>query len=281
MSLKYFADKKVFTINNIANNDFVNIPSLVPIPDIMQSKRILAIQAHYDDTDISVGGLISLFTLQGAEILYVTATDDLAGVVDLDQSKERAALALDEESQRAMEILGVSGLIKLGLPDAGDWDIHELRKSLMSVIRQYQPDCVLTLDPWLGTEAHSDHYKSGFAAVEASILSYVPGVEETHVTIPDKFISSEQRDLISVGMFTTSEANCFIDITKVLDQKLLAVSSYNSQFSPEDMKNLLGNLKARAKHIANLGKSAGKLSNDTEYAECIKLLSPRALHAAR
>ena len=281
MSLKYFADKKVFTINNIANNDFVNIPSLVPIPDIMQSKRILAIQAHYDDTDISVGGLISLFTLQGAEILYVTATDDLAGVVDLDQSKERAALALDEESQRAMEILGVSGLIKLGLPDAGDWDIHELRKSLMSVIRQYQPDCVLTLDPWLGTEAHSDHYKSGFAAVEASILSYVTGVEYTHVTIPDNFISSEQRDLISVGMFTTSEANCFIDITKVLDQKLLAVSSYNSQFSPEDMKNLLGILKARAKHIANLGKSAGKLSNDTEYAECIKLLSPRALHAAR
>jgi len=273
--------QEVLTINNVANNEFVNITSLVPIPDIMQSKRILAIQAHYDDTDISVGGLISLFTMQGTEILYVTATDDLAGVVDLDQNKEKAALALDEESHRAMETLGVSGLIKLGLADAGDWNIHELRKSLMSVIRQYQPDCVITLDPWLGTEAHSDHYKAGFAAVEATILSSVPGVEDTHVVIPEKFISSEKRDIKSVGLFTTSEANCFIDITKVLDRKLLAVSNYNSQFSPEDMKNLLSNLKNRAKHIAKLGRDAGKLHSDVEYAECLKVLSPNALHAAR
>jgi LmbE family N-acetylglucosaminyl deacetylase len=271
----------VLTINNVANNEFVNIPSLVPIPDIMQSKRVLAFQAHYDDTDISVGGLISLLIAQGAEILYVTATDDLAGIVDIDQNKEKAARALDDESHNAMKILGVSGLIKLGHPDAGDWTVHEVRKSFMSVIRQYQPDCVLTLDPWLGTEAHSDHYKSGFAAVEASILSYVPGVEDTHVVIPEKFISSEKRDLKSVGMFTTSEANCFIDITQVLDKKLLAVSNYNSQFSPEDMENLLGNLKKRGKHIANLGRNAGKLSSEVEYAECLKVLSPNALHAAR
>jgi len=247
----------------------------------MQSKRVLAFQAHYDDTDISVGGLISLLIAQGAEVLYVTATDDLAGIVDLDQNKEKAARALYDESHNAMKILGISGLIQLGHPDAGDWTVHEVRKSFMSVIRQYQPDCVLTLDPWLGTEAHSDHYKSGFAAVEASILSYVPGVEDTHVTIPDQFISSEQRVLKSVGMFTTSEANFFIDITQVLDKKLLAVSSYNSQFSPEDMKNLLNNLKNRAKHIATLGRNAGKLNSGTEHAECLKVLSPSALHAAR
>lgn len=271
----------MITIINIADNEFVSIPSLVPIPDIMQSKRVLAIQAHYDDTDISVGGLISLLTLQGSEILYVTATDDLAGIVDLNQGKEKAAIALDEESHSAMETLGVSGLIKLGLPDAGDWNIHGLRKSLMSVIRQYQPDCVITLDPWLGTEAHSDHYKAGFAAVEASILSGVPGVEDTHVIIPDKFISSEQRDIKSVGLFTTSEANFFIDITQVFERKLLAVSNYNSQFSPEDMQNLIANLKKRAKHIAALGRDAGKLHITTEYAECLKVLSPNALHAAR
>ena len=83
----------------------MKIPSLVPTPDIMQAKRVLAIQAHYDDTDIFVGGLVSLLALQGAQILYVTATDDLAGIVNLDQSKEKAAVALDEESHRAMEVL--------------------------------------------------------------------------------------------------------------------------------------------------------------------------------
>ena len=83
----------------------MKIPSLVPTPDIMQAKRVLAIQAHYDDTDIFGGGLVSLLALQGAQILYVTATDDLAGIVNLDQSKEKAAVALDEESHRAMEVL--------------------------------------------------------------------------------------------------------------------------------------------------------------------------------
>ena len=268
-------------MDNITSNEYVRIPSLVPIPDIMQSKRVLAIQAHYDDTDISVGGLVSLLAMQGAEILYVTATDDLAGLVDLNQDKEKAATTLCEESYSAMKTLGVAGLIKLGLPDAGDWSIHKLRNSLMSVIRQYQPDCVITLDPWLNTEAHSDHYKTGFAAVEASILSDVLGVESGHVTIPDKFVSLERRDISSVGLFTTCEANCFFDITKVLDRKLLAVSNYNSQFSPEDMKELLKNIKVRAKHIANLGFRSGKLNSDADYAECLRVLSPRALHAAR
>lgn len=268
-------------LGNVVNSEYVTIPSLIPIPDIMQSKKVLAIQAHYDDTDISVGGLVSLLTMQGAEMLYVTATDDLAGLVDLDLHKDEATLALDEESYSAMKTLGVTGLIKLGLPDAGDWSIHELRNSLISVIRQYQPDCVITLDPWLNTEAHSDHYKTGFAAVEACILSDVLGVACGHVTIPDKFVSSESRAISSVGLFTTSEANSFFDITKVLEKKLLAISNYTSQFSPKDMKELLRNVENRAKHIANLGLGSGKLNRDAEYAECLKVLSPRALHAAR
>ena len=269
------------TINNTGNSEFVNIPSLVLIPDIMQSKRVLAIQAHYDDTDIFVGGLVSLLADAGAHILYVTATDDLAGIVNLDQSKEKAAIALDEESHSAMKALGVSGLIKLGLPDAGDWNVHKLRKSLLSVIRQYQPDCVLTLDPWLGTEAHSDHYKTGFAAVEASILSGVPGVESSHVKIADEFISVEKCDIKSVGMFATSQANCFIDITQVIEQKASAISNYNSQFSPNDMERLIGGVKVHGTHIAGLGHNAGKLKSDAKYAECLKVLSPDALHGAR
>jgi LmbE family N-acetylglucosaminyl deacetylase len=71
--------------------EFVEIPSLMPTPDIFSSKRVLAIQAHYDDTDIAVGGLIAKLIKNGAEILYVTVTDDLAGVTDLTLSKQTAA----------------------------------------------------------------------------------------------------------------------------------------------------------------------------------------------
>ena len=65
------------------HSEFVEIPSLSPMPDIFSCKRVLAIQAHYDDIDIAVGGLVAQLVKNGAEVLYVTVTDDLAGVIDL------------------------------------------------------------------------------------------------------------------------------------------------------------------------------------------------------
>ena len=76
------------------NSEFVEIPSLSPTPDIFSCKRVLAIQAHYDDIDIAVGGLVAQLVKNGAEVLYVTVTDDLAGVIDLTLSKEVAAARL-------------------------------------------------------------------------------------------------------------------------------------------------------------------------------------------
>jgi LmbE family N-acetylglucosaminyl deacetylase len=76
------------------SSEFVEIPSLMPVPDIFSCKRVLAIQAHYDDIDISVGGLIATLIKNGAEVLYATVTDDLAGVTDLTLSRETAAARL-------------------------------------------------------------------------------------------------------------------------------------------------------------------------------------------
>ncbi len=50
-------------------------------PDLFKARRILAVQPHYDDNDIAAGGILANLTQQGAEI-FLTVTDDLAGVVD-------------------------------------------------------------------------------------------------------------------------------------------------------------------------------------------------------
>ena len=125
------------------SSEFVDIPSLMPIPDIFSAKRVLAIQAHYDDVDIAIGGLIAQLVKNGAEILYVTVTDDLAGVTDLTLSKEEAATRLEREAKRAAEILGVLGIYYLGYPDAGDWSVYQARRDLITVVRQFQPDLSL------------------------------------------------------------------------------------------------------------------------------------------
>ena len=263
------------------NSEFVEIPSLMPVPDIFSCKRVLAIQAHYDDTDIAVGGLIAQLVKNGAEVFYVTVTDDLAGVTDLTLSKETAASRLRNEAEKAAQILGVLGIYYLNYPDAGDWSVYQARRDLITVVRQFEPDGVIALDPWLNTEAHADHYKSGFAAVEAAILADVLGVEGTDLQIPQEFHAKQKQEIKAVGLFNSSHANVFVDIDQVLETKLAAVSQYVSQFSDESMAGMLQALPKRSQYFAGIGHASNKLSKDVTYAECLKVLSTDALHAAR
>ena len=53
----------------------------IQIPDIFSAKRVLAIQPHYDDNDISAGGTLARLAESGAELIYLTVTDDLAGII--------------------------------------------------------------------------------------------------------------------------------------------------------------------------------------------------------
>jgi LmbE family N-acetylglucosaminyl deacetylase len=262
-------------------SEFVEIPSLMPVPDIFSCKRVLAIQAHYDDTDIAVGGLIAQLVKNGAEVFYVTVTDDLAGVTDLTLSKETAASRLRNEAEKAAQILGVLGIYYLNYPDAGDWSVYQARRDLITVVRQFQPDGVIALDPWLNTEAHADHYKSGFAAVEAAILADVLGVEGTDLQIPQEFHAKQKQEIKAVGLFNSSHANVFVDIDQVLETKLAAVSQYVSQFTDESMAGMLQALPKRSKYFAGIGHTANKLNKEVTYAECLKVLSTDALHAAR
>jgi hypothetical protein len=263
------------------NSEFVEIPSLMPVPDIFSCKRVLAIQAHYDDTDIAVGGLIAQLVKNGAEVFYVTVTDDLAGVTDLTLSKETAASRLRNEAEKAAQILGVLGIYYLNYPDAGDWSVYQARRDLITVVRQFQPDGVIALDPWLNTEAHADHYKSGFAAVEAAILADVLGVEGTDLQIPQEFHAKQKQEIKAVGLFNSSHANVFVDIDQVLETKLAAVSQYVSQFTDVSMAGMLQALPKRSKYFAGIGHTANKLNKEVTYAECLKVLSTDALHAAR
>ena len=69
----------------------MTIETILPIPDIFSAKRILCIQPHYDDNDIAAAGILTQLAKNGAEIFYLTATDDLMGVVDTSLSDADAA----------------------------------------------------------------------------------------------------------------------------------------------------------------------------------------------
>src|SRR5918994_3912880 len=75
----------------------MTIDTILPTPDVFSAKRILCIQPHYDDNDIAAAGVLTQLARNGAELFYLTATDDLMGVVDVTLSDEDAANALKRD----------------------------------------------------------------------------------------------------------------------------------------------------------------------------------------
>src|SRR5262245_7935274 len=100
----------------------MTIESILPTPDIFSAKRILCIQPHYDDNDMAAAGTLFQLAKRGAEVIYLTVTDDLMGVNDVSLSDEEAAQVLKRDQAAAAEIVGVKENYWLGYPDAGDFD---------------------------------------------------------------------------------------------------------------------------------------------------------------
>jgi N,N'-diacetylchitobiose non-reducing end deacetylase len=245
----------------------MTIETILPIPDIFSARRILCIQPHYDDNDIAAAGILQLLQQNGAEIYYLTVTDDLMGVVDHTLTPEAAAAALKREQFAAGKIIGVKEHYWLGYPDAGQYDYFDVRHDLLKYIRLLCPDMIFTADPWLTYEGHRDHIQTGLAASEAVIFAGL-----TKIASSDPAVDSLYRghDIQGMVYYFTREPNYIADITPAWDAKIAAVRCYQTQFEPEDMDALLMALDLKSRQVA--------ASKDFERGESLKVLHPSALH---
>jgi len=244
---------------------------MIPVmkqPDITNAKKILAVQPHYDDNDIGAGGTLHLLAQRGAELVYLTVTDDMAGVISHQDSqaltKPEATALLRENQAQAATWIGVKKQIRLGFPDAGDYDYFLVRNQIIQAIRKEQPDLIFSVDPWSPYEAHHDHVLAGKACAEAAILYDLPAIGEYH--------SEEMNDyaLNGVVLYNTAYPNLVFDITKSIRAKQSALEAYTAQFSKSGIERLIQQTTFLASYIAR--------EKDFEYGEALKVLAPWMLH---
>jgi LmbE family N-acetylglucosaminyl deacetylase len=134
-------------------------------------QRGLAIVAHPDDLEFGAAAAIARWTGQGKQIVYALLTSGEAGIDGMDPAE---AGPLREAEQRASaEIVGVSKIEFLGLPDGVLEYSVALRRELSRVIRTYQPEIVITNnfhDSWdeAGNALNmADHIVTGRAVLDA------------------------------------------------------------------------------------------------------------------
>ena len=238
----------------------------IEIPNLYDAKKILAVQPHYDDNDIPAGGTIAALAEAGVEIVYLTCTDDLMGVIDDTWSSEEANMRLKKDQKEAGKIIGVARHYWLGYPDAGEYDYFDLRRDIMRVMRIESPDYVITVDPWLAYEAHNDHIIVGKAASEAAILCGLPKIK----TAPEVDAAYQPHDIKCVAYYGTQYPNTCFDISRTIGKKKLAIGCYHAQFHEHELVYLAQRVEYHAREKAQ--------GHGFEYAEMWKVVTTGHLH---
>jgi len=186
---------------------------------------MLVIAPHPDDAEFGAAGSIARWTRQGKVVVYAMCTNGDKGTSDIKMTPEKLAKIREKEQSAAAKVLGVSEVVFLRYPDQSLEDTPEFRKSLVRVIRQYQPETVLTTDPYRRYIWHRDHRICGQVTLDAIF----PYARDVHA-YPDLTAEGLQPHKVKeVLLWGSEEPNYRVDITGTFDIKIAALRCHKSQ----------------------------------------------------
>ena len=148
-------------------------------------QKLMAIFAHPDDEG-AMGGTLAKYAQQGVEIMLVCATRGEVGEISDPAlaTAETLGEVRQQELERACAIMGIQHLRWLDYRDSGmdgtpqnedpralvQADADEVRGKVVGLIRAFQPDVVVTFEPF-GWYGHPDHIAMSRWATEAYPLA--------------------------------------------------------------------------------------------------------------
>lgn len=247
--------------------DYQTLMGFVPIPNILESKRVLFVGPHPDDIEIACGGLVSELVDLGVKVKFLIVTDGGAGSVQ-PISIEKLVKTRFEESNDSGKFLRVDSVEILDFPDGGIYDPTAMTVEIAKRIIEFKPDTVICPDPLLDTEIHPDHLNCGRSTGNALIISRFRNSLIRHgIEIPKDFELPKGMNLV---YYYTKRHNTIIPISqRNFEKKIESILSHKSQIdsSFEGIKMYL------YYKATTLGKEIGE-----KYAEGYFVMSPVHQH---
>lgn len=189
---------------------------------------VLVVVAHPDDIDFGMSGTIAALVAAGSHVHYAIATSGEAGPPE-DADRDELRATREAEQRAAAHAVGVDDVRFLGLPDGHLEPNLDLRRAIVRVIRDVQPDLVLTQSPerrWDRIYAsHPDH----LAVAEATIAAVYPDARNPHAHPELLAEGYHPHKVPEVWIVHLDPPDVFIDITDVFDRKVAALSAHASQ----------------------------------------------------
>lgn len=177
-------------------------------PARLRGERLLVLAPHPDDEAIGCGGLLAQHIREGRLVRIVVATDGA-------QAGDGAAR--EEESRRALALLGGAEVSFLRFPDRQLG--AEVAAPLRDVLREFKPDLILAPSP---IEIHPDHLALAVALCEL--------IQRDETLFAD--LALARVAFYEVGQ--PLRPNAIVDITDVAEQKYAAIAAHSSQNALRD-----------------------------------------------
>ncbi len=255
-SIKFATAKSVLTAATSAAD------MLCSPPDLSKAKKVLFVQPHPDDNQIGAGGTIAWLRSLGVEVYELTVTDDRYAEPEYIGKENEVQTVRQKEALAAQQMLGMKNAGFLGFADKNDASEREISLKIVEVIREIKPDYVLTADPNLANECHSDHIKVGNAVKYA--------VMDAQCNFYPEFIDGKLRNdawkCKGVGFYYTDAPNTLVDITEFEELKMKAIKCHVSQAEP----TLLAAIMLQQTMFAE--------GTDFKAAEPLRLISDLQMH---
>ena len=209
-------------------------------------ERILVVTAHPDDVDFGASGTIATWTEKAIEVVYCIVTDGDAGGFDPDVPRSEIPAIRRAEQEAAAKQVGVDDVRFLGYPDGRLVVSIELRRDISRVVRQVRPQRVVTQSPDRNYQrvfaSHPDHLATG----EAALCAVYPDARNpfAHPELAAEGLEAHavaEVWLMGTGGHAPPESMVFVDTTDVIDRKVAALLSHESQMTdptglPERMR---------------------------------------------
>jgi LmbE family N-acetylglucosaminyl deacetylase len=150
---------------------------------------LVVVAAHPDDETLGLGGMIAMLTTSGVRVDVVSVSDGGAAYPGLSHlERGRLERVRRFESTKAAKALGVTEIVRLGLPD-GELSEHQawMANRLATILDAY-PAGIWCAATWHG-DGHPDHEAVGRAArfaarrTGAALLEYP--IWMWHWAVPD------------------------------------------------------------------------------------------------
>lgn len=197
--------------------------------------RIMVVAAHPDDAEFGCGGTVAKWIEQGAQAVFVIATNG-------DKGDDRGVLGRNElaevrkhEQLQAANLMGVKHVEFLDCEDSSLQADAVLRGRIVELIRKWKPDTVFTHDPSVvfarscGVN-HCDHRNLGLVTVDA-IYPYARGVHQ-YPEHKQKGLDPHTVDRILV--WDSETPDFWEDVTDSLHFKIDALLAHKSQYDQPD-----------------------------------------------